>query len=269
MPNPMPTPGVSGSSKPQSRALQAYLAGEPFNSKWNAYYSRVHIACTSGGAGAAFVVAAGTELFGFGYYRGGDMAAAGQNGTTATYADTNIQTASQTISGEAIEIDGVGLILLTTSDANLAKSLDPNVSVRIRLNGNVDYPMGIPSMLPGPGGLYGASEAQSVVPSQLDQAGIVVGAMSNGIPHVSNFYPLPEPMIWASAGHPDSTLNVVLKTERTTTTIAQYSGAARTAVAGGATSPGTAVYAVPALSAVFVDYMIVVVGRTVHPQSDN
>lgn len=266
----MTSPSLSSASGPQSDAVAKYLAGKPFNSKWNAYYSRVRISCTSGGvAGAPYVVAAGPEIFGFGYYRGGDMAAGGAPGTVATYADTNIQTASQTVSGEAIEIDGVGLILLTSSDANLAKALDPNVSVRIRLNGNTDYPMGVPCMLPGPGGLYGSSEAQSVFPDQQSQVGRQIGAMSNGIPQPSSFFPLPEPMIWASAGHEDSTLNVVLKIERTTTTIAQYGGAARVAVPGSGTTPGTAVYTPPLFAAIFVDYMIVIIGRTVHPQSDN
>jgi hypothetical protein len=266
---PMTKPGLSSSSQPQSNALKSYLAGKPFNSKWNAYYSRVRIACTSGGAGSSFVCASGNEFLGFGYSRGADMGPAGQAGHIATYADTNIQTPSQTVAGEAVEVDGVGLILLTSSDANFAKALDPNVSVKIRLNGSTDYPMGIPSMLPGPGGLFGASESLSVVPDQISQAGIVVGAMSNGIPHVTNFFPLPEPMIWSSAGKADSTINVILRTESTTTTIANYSGASRTAVAGGSSTPGTAVYTVPLFGVIFVDYMIVICGRTVLPLSDN
>jgi hypothetical protein len=266
-----PTPNLTSASMPQSAAVQAFIAGVPFQSKWNSYYSRLHIPAASGGGGGGtpYTVAAGIEYFGFGYSRGQDMAAGGAAGTVATYCDTNIQTASQTISGESIEIDGVGLILLTSSDANLAKALDPVVSVKIRMNGATDFPMGIPSMLPGPGGLFGASEAQSVLPDQLSQAGIVVGALSNGIPFAGNYFSLPEPMVWACAGHPDSTLNVILKTERAVTTIAQYSGATRAAVAGGATTSGTAAYTQPAASAIYVDYMVVVVGRTVTGISDN
>jgi hypothetical protein len=271
MPGRNATPNLPSASQPQSAAIQAFVKGIPFQSKWNSYYSRLHIPAASGGGGGGtpYVVASGIEYFGFGYSRGQDMAAAGATGTVATYCDTNIQTPSQTISGESIEIDGVGIMILTSSDANLAKALDPVVSVKIRMNGSTDFPMGIPSMLPGPGGIFGASEAQSVLPDQLSQAGVVVGAISNGLPFSGNYFPLPEPMVWACAGHPDSTLNVILKVERGVTTIAQYSGATRAAVAGGSSTPGTAAYTQPAASAIYVDYMIVIVGRTVTGVSDN
>jgi hypothetical protein len=264
-----PSPALASSSQPQSAALAAYTKGIAFQSKWNAYYSRIHINAVSGTGATGFTVLAGPELKGFGYYNGQDMAAAGQAGTIATYADTNIQTASTTVASEAIEIDGIGLILLGQSDANLAKQLDQCLSVTLRMNGNTNYPMGIPSMLPGPGGLYGASEAASVVPDQLSQIAIQIGAMSNGIPHISNYYPLPEPMVWASAGAPDSTLNVIVKVERTCTTNPNFGAVARTAVAGGADTPGTAAYTPPLFGAVGVDYMIVLVGRTVNKLSSN
>ena len=178
----MPNPAQASSSKPQSRALQAYLSGNPFNSKWNAYYSRIRIAATSGTSATGYTTTAGTEFLGFGYSRGADMGPAGNAGVIATYADTNIQTPSQTVAGEAIEIDGVGMIVLGQSDANLLKNIDQNTSVKIRMNGATDFPMGIPSMLPGPGGLFGVSEAQSVASPQEAQVAIQIGMMTNGIP---------------------------------------------------------------------------------------
>ena len=181
---------------------------------------------------------------------------------------THILTASQTVAGEALEIDGIGLILLQQSDMNLAKQLDQCLSVTLRMNGNTNYPMGIPSMLPGPGGLMGTSEAASIAPDQLSQLAFV-GAMSNGLPHITNYFPLPEPMIWSSAGKTDSTLNVIVKAERSVTTNPNYGSLARVAVAGGATTSGTAIYTPPLFGAVFVDYMIVVVGRTILPLSAN
>jgi hypothetical protein len=258
-------------SEPQSAALQAYIAGKPFNSKWNAYYSRVVFQTQSGVAGtSAFTVLAGTELLGFGYSRGTDMGPAGLAGTIATYADTNIQTPSQTVAGEALEITGVGLIVLGATDAQLLKALDQNTSVKIRMNGATDFPMGIPSMLPGPGGLFGTSEAASVAPPQQAPVAIQIGMMTNGLPHIGNFYPIPEPLVWASAGKADSTLNVILKSERQTITNVNYQSAARAAVAGGADTPGTAAYTPPVFGVgVSVQYMIVMVGRTINPESDN
>jgi hypothetical protein len=264
-----PTPIGSDPSKPQSDAVKAYMAGQPYISKWNNYFSRIRVSATSGGAGAVYSVPAGNEFIGFGYARGGDMGPAGAPGVIATYADTNIQTPSQTIAGEILEVDGIGMILLGQSDAALAKQLDQNLSVKIRMNGNTDYPLGIPSMIPGPGGLFGVSDAQSVASNLGDQAGIQIGSLNNGIPYAMNYFALPEPMVWANAGKQDSTLNVIVKTERTTTTLLSYTSANRAAVAGGATTQGTAAYTAPLFAAVFLDYMIVVIARTVTRVSDN
>lgn len=264
---PMPI-NIADTTQPQSAALQAYIAGKPYQSKWNAYFSRIRVSAVSGTGATGFTVLAGPEFKAFGYYVGGDMTAAGLPGVQATYADTNILTASQTVAGEALEIDGIGLILLQQSDMNLAKQLDQCLSVTLRMNGNTNYPMGIPSMLPGPGGLMGTSEAASIAPDQLSQLAFV-GAMSNGLPHITNYFPLPEPMIWSSAGKTDSTLNVIVKAERSVTTNPNYGSLARVAVAGGATTSGTAIYTPPLFGAVFVDYMIVVVGRTILPLSAN
>lgn len=266
----MPLPIIPGDpSQPQSEALKAYVAGKPYNSRWNAYYSKLRIAATSGASGGPYTVAAGNEFIGFGYAKGTDMGPGGVPGQLATYADTNILTPSQTVAGEALEVDGVGVIVLGQTDALILKWTEQNISIKVRMNGNQDYPMGIPSMVPGPGGLHGASEAQSVYPDQLSQVAIQIGMLTNGLPHISNFYPLPEPMIWASAGHADSTLNVIMKTERTTTTPTQYSGATRAAVAGGATTSGTAAYVSPSYTALWIDYMVVIVGRTILPESSN
>lgn len=265
---PMSSPSTPNASRPQSAALAAYLKNQPFQSKWNDYYSRVRVVATSGGAGASYVVAAGPELLAFGYGRGGDMTAAGLPGVQATPADTNITTANQTVSGEAVEVKGVGIILLGQSDAALAKAADQCISVKIKINGQTDYYLGIPSMTPGPGGLMGFSDSGAVFPSQLEQFGYV-GAMSNGLPHCTNYCPLPEPMIWAPAGKGDSAWNIILKIERTITTPAYLAGAARSAVAGGTGTSGVAAYTPITFGNCFVDYMVVLVGRTINPLSSN
>jgi hypothetical protein len=252
----------AGLSTAQQQLVQAAVSGQPFQTKWNSYYSRIRITSTSlDPAGIGYSVAAGGEYTAFGYSRNGDMTAAGQPGVQATPADTNILTANQTISGEMILILGIGIIALTQSDANLLKALDQCVSVKIKTNGTQEYLLGVPSMVPTPGGLFGASEALSVVPSLPDQLSRSVGVLGNGLPHVSNYFCLPEPMVWASSGQGDSNFNVIYKVERTCNTIDQYSGASR--IAG----VGVAPYTKPAFGSIWVDYMTVVIGVTVNPLS--
>jgi hypothetical protein len=241
--------------------IARHFGGVQTQSKWNCYYSRVRFTCTSISA-LSYQIAAGAIVNAFSYGRGGaDMASAGLSGVQSTTADTNIITPNQTVAGESVLIEGVGLIALTQSDANLLKAADQNISVTIKTNGTTDYLLGIPSMIPSPGGLFGASEAWSTVPSLPDQLSRSVGVISNGLPHISNYLPLPEPMLWSSAGRGDSTFNIQLKVERTVATLAQFSGAARTAASG------VAPYTPPTAAQTFIDYMVVLVGVTLNPLS--
>jgi hypothetical protein len=254
----------SGLSKSQQAAIANANAGLQTQTKWNSYYSRVRITSTSL-SGASYVVAAGNTFQAFGYSRNGDMTAAGLPGVQATPADTNILTPNQTISGEMILIMGFGIMALAQSDANLLKQLDQCVSVTLKTNGTQEYLMGIPSMVPSPGGLFGSSEALSAVPDLASAVSRSFGVISNGVPYINNFFPLPEPMVWSSSGNGDSNLNVIFKTERQVTTDAQWSGGGVTRAAG----TGVQAYTGPAASAVFVDYMTVVVGVTINPLSTN
>jgi hypothetical protein len=263
-----------GLSAAQQAAVSAAIAGNPIQTKWNSYYSRIRITCTGGSSGVPYTVAAGNEFQAFGYSRNGDMTAAGLAGVQATPADTNILTPNQTISGEMILIAGIGIIALTQSDALLLKYLDQCVSVKIKTNGTQEYLMGVPSMVPGPGGLFGNSEALSATPDFQSVASRSFGVISNGIPHCSNYFPLPEPMIWASSGNGDSNFNVIFKTERAVTLPANWSGTTRagantTGVSGTGFTYPVAAYTAPADTSVFVDYMTVIIGMTINPLSDN
>lgn len=259
MPQALTSPNAS---QPQSAALQAYIANKPYQSKHNSYYSRVRIAATSLAANT-YTCASGAEVTAFGYNRNQDMAAAGLPGVVSTPADTNLTAANQTISGEAVEIHGIGLIVLGQSDANFLKQGDQCISVKLKTNGTTDYLLGIPSMVPSPGGLFGNSEAASVVPSLPDQVSRNIGIMGNGVPKIDNYFQLAEPMMWVAAGKGDSSLNVILKVERAFSTIAAYGGPARTA------GTGIAPYTPPTFANVFIDYMVVLIGRTVNPLSSN
>lgn len=259
-----PTPSAA-----QSAALTRFLDGKPYQTKWTRYFSKVRIQATAGGAGAGYAPTNGVEVKAFAYGNGADMGIAGIPGQLATYADTNIITPNTTIAGEALEVHGIGLILLGTSDANFTKASDGFVSAKLRLNGGSDYPLGLPTMIPGPGGFMGSSESLSTIPDQTSQVGITIGALSNGLPHATNYQYFDEPFVWASAGHADSALNVIMKVERSYTTSTNYSAVTRAAVAPGAGTVGTAVYTSPPATAIFTEWMVVLIGRTVLPLSSN
>jgi hypothetical protein len=76
-------------------------------------------------------------------------------------------------------------------------------------------------------------------------------------------------MVWGAAGKPDSNWNIIVKIENTITTPAYLAGAARTAVAGGATTSGTAAYTPPSLNVTQLSFMVCLVGRTINPLSSN
>jgi hypothetical protein len=124
-------------------------------------------------------------------------------------------------------------------------------------------------MVPSPGGLFGASEALSAAPSLGDQLSRSVGVISNGLPHITNYFPLPEPMVWSSSGQGDSNFNVIYKVERTVNTIAQFGSTARAAASGVAPYTPPTVSTTASASQVFVDYMTVVVGVTINPLSSS
>jgi len=251
---------LSNLSYAQKKHLIAMVRAKQTQSKWNAYYSRVRFTAASLAADQ-YLLPAGGYVTAFSYGIGSPMNSAGLAGVNATASDTNILTPSQTISGEIVLVQGISLMYLAQSDANFLKQLDQSVSVKIKTNGTTEYKMGIPSMLPACGGLFGSSEAWSVAPSLPDQLSRSVGVITNGIPHSSNFYPLPEPMVWASSGQGDSAFNVELKVEQPVATIAQFSSVARVAGAG------VAPYTPPTAAQVWADIMVVLIGCTVNPLS--
>jgi hypothetical protein len=252
-------------SNAQRQKLKNIFNGLQTQSKWNSYYSRVRFTATGitvTGTLASYTLAAGAQVEAFGYTRTGDMSAAGLPGTVATVADTNILTANQTIAGETVVIQGISIMALAQSDANFLKQLDQSTSVKIKLNGVTDYLLGIPSMIPACGGLFGSSEAWSVAPSLADQVSRNIGVITNGIPHSSNFFPLSEPMLWCAAGRGDSNFAIDLKIERNVATINQFGSTARAAIAD-----YVAPYTPPTAAQTWVDYMIVLIGCTVNPLS--
>lgn len=243
-------------------------------SKWNSYYSRVRFESTL--AALTYSIASGLESKAFSYGVGSGMTSAGfiTIADVATYADTNLQTQNQTVAGENVIVKGVGIMLQPHSDFQLAKRADFSISVRAVINATMVYPLGIPSMIPGPGGLTGFGDSATVGAPQLGQLE-KVGVVTNGMPIATNYFAFPDPLIWRSAGNGDSAFNVILKTERKIATDINLGLAARAGVAAGAGTSGAAIYTPATATAAgpqfgtVLDYMVVLIGRTLNPLSDN
>jgi hypothetical protein len=218
---------------------------------WNKYYSRVRFQFVRTGAGPyTFTMAAGTELRAFGYGIGQDISSAAfgfASGTTATPAETNLQQASTTLAGEQVRIFGLSLLPTSDSDSYLAKILWPNVSVQLALNGDQQgFKLGTPETIPGGGGLSGAGDSYIQSPPQQESYVSRSGALTNGVPHAGNFYPIPDPIVWNPAGANDGMLVIKLRVERAVTATLTE----RAAVAGGANTSGTAAFLTPAANAI-------------------
>jgi hypothetical protein len=260
---------MSGLTANEQGIIAAVVGRNAAQTKWNSYYSKVRFNTTL--ASLTYTVAQGQTVTAFGYGIGQDMAAGGRAGNPATPADTNITAANQTISGESVLIRGIGLLLMSGSDAHLAKQSDGQISVIASLNGgNPTYKLGIPTMLPGPGGFYGRSEAASVGPSPAEVVNGNIGALSNGLPSASNYFPFEEPIIWRSAGKPDSAFNVQLRAEYAFSTNVNYAIASRAAIAAVASSfVGVNVYNAPSAAATYLEFMVELVGCTFNELSSN
>jgi hypothetical protein len=263
-----------GASRAQKRAAAKAINGQT-QTKWNSYYSRVRIPASTANTTGAITVLKGAHSRGFSYGIGQDMSPAinGVTGTTATQADTNILTANQTVSAESVLIEGIGLIMSSNSEPVLALALDPVCSVVMILNGTTRYPLGIPSLLPGPGGLFGAGVSYFAVPGGEYGFATGVGCINNGMPLAQNYFHLPEPTAWMSTGsNVDTNLNVQFTVESAITTSAVLGGAGNRA--GSTADTAGAPYYLQAFTAattgaVFVDYLVVLVGRTFQPLSNN
>jgi hypothetical protein len=197
---------------------------------WNAYYSVVRFPGTVSTAGGNTTVTwlGGQEIRPFSYKIGDPLTTAGfpvafGPNALATAADTNLVKASETLAGEQLKVHGVSLMPSLTTDTGAWSYLNDSMSVSISMDGDQrKYRLGRPFMIPASGGSYG-------FPSSVITP-FAIGAWSNGVPDIANFYPFPEPLYWTSSGQTDSNFNLILKLERQV---------AVTAVTTAATSPVT------------------------------
>jgi len=200
------------------------------------YYSTVKFVAARTGAGAGpflYTIAQGTRFRAFAYAVGDAMQVAGYSGAdgVASFAETNLTIRNQTTSGEDVLIHGVSLMVqpsmqhlndgqvapgrVRPPDYRLLAELCNSIAVSLSLNGDsAHFPLGTIPMIPGAGGLLGGGP---------DLSGIVQAPVgkdnslpygSNGWPVRSNFYPVPEGLIWRHQGQRDSQLNLVFEAVR-------------------------------------------------------
>lgn len=186
------------------------------------YYSSVRYAATvtsDGGSPATYTyaIAQGAERRAFGYAIG-DQISGGSfgfpSGFNATALETNLIQRAQTNAGENLVIKGLSCYVSAESDPFLAALLLERLSVQVSLNGDTQLVrLGRASFLPGGGGLHGAGHSSILRPG-IDGQKSIFSVATNGLPGRENYFPLPFPLIWKSAGKADSNLVILTKCER-------------------------------------------------------
>lgn len=225
--------------------------GATFVLKGLPYFSHVRFTATRSGTTPNFIytIPAGIELRAFGYRIGDNMGVAGRPTVQATACDTNVQKAGETIDGEAVYINGIALQLTGASDAALAKVAGREISAKISLaGGDRGQQLGNAEMIPGMSGLY--SSASGVALS----TGAAVGTASQGLPEVTNYFPIAGGLLWAPSGKTDSNFVVIMKTERPIVL---------------AVSNANAPDSTDAAQTIFVDYRVQLVSRQESNRSPN
>ncbi len=225
------------------------------------YFSRVRFVTTRSSTPFVYTLAANLENTAFGYARGEDMAIAGLASTTATVADTNIISKGRTIGGQAVEISGISIQLLSNSNPEIACLAWPEISVKLSLNGGENaFILGTVGMLPGASGLYGMS-SNDIGVQPIAGGRPFQGAMTNGLPGQHNQAAIPEGIVWMPEGMEDSTLNILLKTERAVVTL----GVQKLDATAGS---GILGYVFPTAAQTFLDIMVRLHGRVLGPRSN-
>lgn len=200
------------------------------------YYSTVKFLAPASGDPAAGAVtydlARGTIIEAYSYANGDPKSTAGfTNGDgPATKADTNITTRFQTIGGQNVLIHGIALQWLPAAlhladgqvaphrvrlpDATFLAALNEAVSVELTLNADENtFRLGTIGMIPGAGGLSGGSDD---IAGDTSKAGDqrTIGYPNNGWPVRSNYFPMPEGLVWRNQSNSDSQLKIKFEVTR-------------------------------------------------------
>ena len=279
----------------QAAALRAFL-GQYRLTSWP-YYSRVKFfAERVGPAGGpyTYVIPRGSEVTAYSYAIDDIMTSAGftQGDGTASSVDTNLTNRRQTTGGQSVLIHGIGiqplpaLLHVPTGaaggtipnvrkvDASLLSALFEAVSINLALNGGENgFRLGSLGQIPGAGGLCGAS-FDTTGNNGLAGEDKNIAFATNGQPSRSNWFRVPEGLVWRQQGNSDSNLDIRFRVERTITIFSGGSAEAQ-AIGGGLdatadnlpanVATGQAAQAYP--SEIGVELMVHLLGKVKGPRS--
>lgn len=191
------------------------------------YFSVVRFLATrtedQAGGPYTWTIPRGTRVKAFGYGEGDSMTPAGFGAfdPRATFAETNIITKAETISGQDVMIWGVGFapqagafhreseggaLTYRPLDYDLLTAVNANVSWQVQFSGGEQgYQLGRLSMVPAGGGLRGGAQ-QLVHDNGLAGDQISSPYPTNGVATYPNRFPLPDGVLWRHKGQQDSTM---------------------------------------------------------------
>lgn len=249
------------------------------------YYSKVKfVAATEDEAPGPYTynIPRGTELRAFSYRVNGDKQSAGFTiaDGNANRSDTNLTNVNQTTGGQNVLIHGIALQLLPAglhlaegevgnqrvrmADHRFVAALWEAVSVTLSLNGDDNlFRLGIMGMLPGAGGVAGSSEDASGR-NALNATQKDLAFATNGWPVRSNFFRVPEGLVWRNQSNADSNFNIVFTVERN---IELFSGGSpENNLADQVAVPDTSIgYTYP--TELVVEVMVFLVGEVIGPRT--
>lgn len=200
------------------------------------YWSTVRF---QGAVGGGNLTIDTSERRAFGYAQGNSPAVGGFPAAygNATFAETNLTTASQTVNNSDLWIWGIAAAITPDSEPALARRVWRDTYVSMSFSGTNLIPVGTLEMLPGAGGLKGVGQSAIKSPP-LDTAGMVdggpgasLGFFNNGEAAAGNFFRLPQPFKWSAIGSAgtDSSFVISCTPQRQ---IVEPMAAARAAAAG-------------------------------------
>jgi hypothetical protein len=275
----------------QNQAYDAFK-GQKRITSWP-YYSRVKFYADKDvepPGPFTYNLAAGVTVRAFAYAVGDQKLVAGYTNAdgNATIADTNLSARNQTIGGQNVIVHGIACQLLPSAmhlsegdspphrirpvDYQFFAALCNSVAVEATLNGDENvYRLGTMQMIPGAGGVVGGA------PDLVGMRGLAGDQESqpyaaNGWQTRSNFFRLPEGLIWRSQSNADSMFNVRFTTTRP---IRLFSGGSPENNANGTdtaasndpqvVATGTQGYAYP--SELAIEMAVILIGEVIGPRT--
>ena len=242
------------------------------------YYSTLRFNAALNGTAspnAVYTVASGVrKCFN---YRIGDIPGGGAGFSTtfqASKSETNLLKASETRDNADVYIWGIALEVRPGSDPWFTKEIWRTGYLELALSGTDQYLLGPFGFFPSAGGLYGQDRSNVLSAETQSPVGPLVGHLNNGNPQSSNYFRLPQPILWQKNGGGKDTSLVI--SGSIDTAIASNVGPGtvglgitRAAVAAGSANQQTTAYVIPADGSVFTDIRVRLMSVSVSDRSTN